>query len=110
MAGTFSCATVLNSSCPSHAPALDDCAQSMPTRVPEDGANAVILTEISPVFGDENGCGWPRPPTAIVPETVSTWFFDGSTMPPQLTLRAPATASTNAARNREPIPRFYTNR
>src|SRR5437773_8979087 len=109
MAGMFSCASVFCRGCPSHAPALDDCTQSRPTRVPEEGDNAVILTEISPLF-DEKGCAGPRPPTAIVPGKVSTWFFDGSTIPPQLTLRTPATASTSAARNRERISRFYTNR
>ena len=66
--------------------------------------------EISPVFDDENGCPGPFPWRAMVPENVSTLFCDGSTIPPQLTLRAPATASTSAARNRDLMSRFYTNR
>src|SRR5438128_2617375 len=71
------------------------------------GVSVTTLTAISPVFGDENACaralvGW------TVPANVSTVFCEGSTMPPQLMLRAPARASTHAAVTRKGMRRFYT--
>ena len=73
----------------------------------DTGESAVTFTEISPVFEDENGKNVAVPvPGVIVPLKVSTVFFDGSTMPPQLSDSTPASASAAAADNRARMPRI----
>src|SRR3954463_5371784 len=87
-------------------PSLPACAQTTPTNVFDSGASAVILTEISPDFDAENACATALRFTDRESLKVSTAFFEGSMMPPQLTVINPTTASAAAAERR--ISASYT--
>src|SRR3954451_3183706 len=83
------------------------CTHCRPITGCDAGVSVTIFTAISPVFDEEKVCaralpGW------TVPANGSTWFCDGSTMPPQLMVRAPARARTHAADTRKGMSRFYT--
>src|SRR6185295_1479484 len=66
------------------------------------GVSVSTFTWISPVFDEENACARAEPGWTV-PENESTVFCDGSTMPPQLMLKAPAHASRNPADERSLI-------
>src|SRR4051794_4486144 len=82
---------------------LDPCTHCNPSTGDDAGVMVTTLTAISPVFGVVNQ--WARALVGCtVPENVSVWFCDGSTMPPQLTLIAAARASASAPEIRKPMP------
>src|SRR5439155_25138946 len=107
-------ATLLCRTAALQAPLDEACAQIRPTGTLLSGASAVIFIEISPVFDTLKTCA-SNPCGVSVPLNVSTWFLDGSTMPPQLMVKSAAAASASAAVHRGsmnilPVSRFWHSR
>src|SRR5215212_2512573 len=73
---------------------LDPCTHCTPMTGDEAGVIVRILIASSPVFDVVNQCARALA-GCTVPEKDSIWFCDGSTMPPQLMLIAPARARTS---------------
>src|SRR5689334_22204140 len=108
MAGSPTCAKLFcpntPPSDPAHVPLLSRPVHSTPTNVlDDDGVSCVTLTEISPVLEALKPCRGDWPPSGMVPVKVSTWFCEGSTMPPQLA--APKAATRSATRSLDCMPK-----